>query len=434
MVEEKNDGYVLNDKAYKAFKKAINELPIDCLILLGDIFEFSIEKYHKAYEAAKIFFDKITEDGITEKLIYVPGNHDFEIWHIVEHEVNIINKMPGKKPNKTPTKFRWTVPCVITEKGHIVLPDVNESNGYGDLFLKNLISTCLPLSNGKKPVWLIAYPNVYFVPNEGDSILLTHGHFFEAYWAMGGKWGPRILYPEDSVFIKDTDNNKGNRVSLKDVVSMNFPLHQLASSGIGQAGKLTKVIRKIQNEAEYKKGTKVYDEYTKRLIRQLPKKKQSWWNPVPFVKNCLWGSMYKMANWHLRGEIEDYQDARDKDFLEKPETKELIQYFYNSSLEEIKRLNDNKGLNDNKKLHNPLNVTIKNPGRIIFGHTHDPIPWNDMEKKKEIEINGKTVYLHNTGGWLKDNEGKFCGAEVFVYDGKQFCSKPIVLEKTARQL
>jgi len=55
----------------------------DYLILLGDILDFSIAGYKKAYEAAKVFFEQIQKDKIADEIIYVTGNHDGDLWHIV---------------------------------------------------------------------------------------------------------------------------------------------------------------------------------------------------------------------------------------------------------------------------------------------------------------------------------------------------------------
>ena len=77
--------------AYRAFKNAVGHA--DYLILLGDIFDFSVTSYENAYEQAKIFFKKVQEDNLVKQLIYIPGNHDYDIWHTVEHQVNVINQL-----------------------------------------------------------------------------------------------------------------------------------------------------------------------------------------------------------------------------------------------------------------------------------------------------------------------------------------------------
>ena len=62
---------------YEDFKKAASTKN-DYLILIGDIFDFSITSYQEAYEYAKIFFLQIQKDNIAKEIILVPGNHELQ--------------------------------------------------------------------------------------------------------------------------------------------------------------------------------------------------------------------------------------------------------------------------------------------------------------------------------------------------------------------
>jgi hypothetical protein len=76
--------------------------------------------------------------------------------------------------------------------------------------------------------------------------------------------------------------------------------------------------------------------------------------------------------------------------------------FYVQSLREIDDINKKTG------------IMLPPPEKIIFGHTHQPISWNSPL----IPPGGvfpRPVKLYNTGGWLETG-GKFCGAEVFIYE------------------
>jgi hypothetical protein len=59
---------------------------------------------------------------------------------------------------------------------------------------------------------------------------------------------------------------------------------------------------------------------------------------------------------------------------------------------------------------------------VVFGHTHQPIPWGADELVDDID--GHTVRFCNTGGWLLKADGdEFVGAEVVVYEsGRGFRS------------
>jgi 3',5'-cyclic AMP phosphodiesterase CpdA len=77
--------------AYEAMARAIGN--VDYLVLLGDIVDFSVASYAEAYRQARCFFMRLRDDGLAKEIVYVPGNHDFDVWHTVEHQVNVINRL-----------------------------------------------------------------------------------------------------------------------------------------------------------------------------------------------------------------------------------------------------------------------------------------------------------------------------------------------------
>ncbi|NTU42472.1 MAG: hypothetical protein HGA78_05375, partial [Nitrospirales bacterium] len=81
---------------YSAFRDAAGH-DNDYLILLGDILDFSISSYKDTYEAAKVFFLQVQKDNIAREMIYLPGNHDADLWHTVEHQVNIIYQLENER-------------------------------------------------------------------------------------------------------------------------------------------------------------------------------------------------------------------------------------------------------------------------------------------------------------------------------------------------
>src|SRR5262249_49137718 len=117
------------------------------VVLLGDILDFSVASFEKAYSHAKVFFSAVQEDGLAQQLIYVPGNHDFDIWHTVEHQVNVINQL---KQGELPRAFKRSVPGILDDRpsasrGRLILPDVvprpewhENRSYYGNLFLDHI--------------------------------------------------------------------------------------------------------------------------------------------------------------------------------------------------------------------------------------------------------------------------------------------------------
>ncbi|MFC1538820.1 metallophosphoesterase [Candidatus Latescibacterota bacterium] len=392
-------GYKIGNK-YSNFKKSVGT-GNKYLILLGDIFDFSITSYAEAYVSAQVFFSQIVADDIAEEIIYIPGNHDFEFWHWVENEVNVTKQIQKGNP---PRNFRWSVPGIIdsrigAEKEGFYLPSVTRQTGthpYGGLFLDILTQNRIPFN--------VAYPNIYLV-NDSMSILITHGHYLELYWALLGEIAPKIF---------GGDLDIGQFFDLTELVAVNFPTNQIASSGIGQAGPLTDCIRFIQRKIKDKDLDSI-----KKYINNLDDKiidpfiNYKKYDPREFISDkCI--DIVKKKLLKVLGKIKDTRYSED--FVKEPEVLKRFNTYYLASVAEIENLNDNYGYN--------IPSDIPYPKHVIFGHTHRPIPWDDNHLKTRIE--GTTVRLHNTGGWLfrKDKEGNqvFVGAEIFLFDDGQMYS------------
>jgi metallophosphoesterase superfamily enzyme len=76
---------------YEALRRAVGR--VDYLVLLGDILDLSLAPYEDAFRDAKVFFTALQQDGLARELVYVPGNHDFDVWNVVEHQVSVINQL-----------------------------------------------------------------------------------------------------------------------------------------------------------------------------------------------------------------------------------------------------------------------------------------------------------------------------------------------------
>ena len=382
---------------YDAFAEASGK-GNDFLILLGDILDFSIQQYRDTYEVAKVFFKQVKDDHIAETLVYVPGNHDIDVWHSVEYQVNIINKI---RKGKRIEYFRHSIPCIIDDRpdnpnGVLTLAGVSPQfiNGepvYGGLFMDYLVrsSTGMP-----ELTFYFGYPNVWLVTDKGESVLITHGHYFEAYYALAGELAPKLV---------QTDLFRSEDLTLKEMVGINFPLTQLACSGIGQAGPMTDIIAKVQREVKDGILTKIKN-YFSRLPGALPQVFDISW-----LKKWILKIGTKLAQWALLNELRKYRSVRfQKGFMKKKKDHDRFRRFYRSSLRELDELRKDP----------TVNVDIPPPKIVIYGHTHNPFSWGSADANP-IEVDGITVKLYNTGGWLTkkgDNNQKFVGAEVFVYE------------------
>jgi predicted phosphodiesterase len=395
---------------YEEFKQAagIN----DYLILLGDIFDLSISSYEQAYGVAKIFFKQIQADKIARYMIYVPGNHDGDMWHFYEHQVNITMRITGGRP---PRNFRFSVPAIIngckgtpaenvfTLHGVSTNPEYPDF-GYGGIFLDSITRDLVnDKITGTLLPFAFAYPNIYLVTDQ-ESVLLTHGHYLEGYWSLLGEWVMKIAGEDLAI---------GDALDLWEMVAINFPLNQLACTGVGQAGPLTSVIRDVQRQ--YKDGDlKRIKNYLDRLDNAIDELTPS--RGLLDAREALTDAASNYIKKKIVENLESSTPTRyDEKFIHRKDTLDLFRGYFDCSLLEIDSIQSAGG------------PEIGTPRYVIFGHTHEPIPWGDPGAPKTMSRAGRPVTLYNTGGWLnkldkQSGQTHFCGAEVIVFDNS--CPQP----------
>lgn len=375
----------------------------DFLVLLGDIFDFSITSYEEAYKRAKIFFQLVKQHKIAKNIIYVPGNHDFDMWHTVQQQIKIIYQVRKGRPALS---FRWSLPGLIDDRSSsskrgFLLPGVidepvnpDRKPGTERMFLNGITKN--PDGGGSETNFYIAYPNLYMVTDK-ESLIFTHGHYLETFWIISGEWIRKIAQED----LPDADK-------LEDIVALNVPLCQLSCSGIGQAGRLTPLVQKVQREVKDGKLERV-KKYAKRLddvLDELTKVKLL--DPKSWARELLLDRVSNEAKKAFIKSLEEMDDTRYSEaFVTREEVQQRFTRYYQASWKEIRQL---------KIKDRPA---IKQPRKVIFGHTHRPIKWA-ASNAPTTTVNGKSVRLYNTGGWLwkknKNGPKEFCGAEVFKYD------------------
>jgi UDP-2,3-diacylglucosamine pyrophosphatase LpxH len=381
----------------------------DFLILLGDIFDFSISSYEIAYKYARPFFQWILEDKIAKNIIYVPGNHDFDMWQTVQYQIKVIYQVRKGRPAKA---FQWSLPGVIDDRSNsnqrgfqipgvtgVVDPDLPPTGEK--LFLNNITKTEDPAS--KETNFYFVYPNIYFV-TDNESVLVTHGQYLEPFWTFAGEWIRKIA-----------GNDLGAEDLVEDLVALNVPLCQLACSGLGQAGKLTPLIQKIEHEAKAQDLTRI-KRYLDTLVSSIDALTEAkLFDPKSWGIELVTDLVTKVAKDQLLSSLKDMKHTRySQEFMDKEDVVNRFKNYYQASWNEIQSLN--------------LNISV--PRRVIFGHTHVPVRWLAPNAATTTVIENKSVNLFNTGGWLwKKNqagEREFCEAEVFIYDSDSgFESKKI---------
>lgn len=373
----------------------------DFLVLLGDIFDFSVSDYADAYAIGAAFFERVGAARVAKEIVFVPGNHDFGFWNIALHEANVINQIG----NKQPPKKRWTIPGVLDARTGTATPGLTLASvkpqtvpgkpKYGGLFLDQLT---VPPGTGAAPITVnVAFPNVYVVDDTGQTTLLTHGHYFEEYWAYTLHFARRVLGRD--LLLKNGDPD------TSELVSVNFPLNELASTGLGQSGPLTAVVRKIQSDLRDGKleRVKVYLAAARKYLDDDLLEFGRGGCLKEFLSDRCLGAAIDSLVEALEGFKESPDARNDPGFLDDPQVRANVNEFLRASMLEL------------KDLSSTYDLSIPPVAAVLFGHTHRSIPAT-APLGHVFATTGNVLSLYNTGGWLQSGSVTKPDAAVFVYD------------------
>ncbi len=401
LVSYQNGEPVLGPR-YTDFRDAVGQ-DNDYFILLGDIFDFSIKSYAEAYQAGKVFFDQVKKDRLVKQFVYVAGNHDSDMWQIVEHQVNIINQIGKGKP---PRSFKWSLPGVFDLRSgaadqELLLPGVTRNSSgprYGGLFLDAITGD----DDSERTPFCFAYPNVY-IATDDETVLVTHGHYLETYWSLLGDLA-QLVAGEDMRSLPE-GKKLSDPINLKDLVALNFPLNQLACTGVGQAGPLTEIVRMVMQEVKAKELDRVEEYIYTALDDGIFEYKA--YDPREWATDAIARGLTAF----IINKLKNSESARyNTRFLQDEDVRERFLAFYRASLVELDHLKNEHG------------IDLPAPQKVIFGHTHEPTPWAAPEAPMiDVRQDGREyqVQLYNTGGWLYRRRGDalhFTGADIFFFE------------------
>lgn len=359
--------------AYQSLKNGILEntggKPLNHLVLCGDIMDFAIESVSKAITVARPFFAQIAGDRLAESVVYVPGNHDKQVWDGLEWDTSVLGNLSDYRD---PTPFKRVQPAHIDTTGKLTLPglSVQATSNVGDIFLKGLFRE-LP----SNPQIAIAYPNLY-IAHQGKTMIVTHGHLFETAWVLLSD----LLHGVAG--LPDEPN-------LAQLEEWNVPLTSMSCTGVGSGGEVSQLFYKIEREA-YEKKT---DTLSTTLERILPRLKDE------FGMNCLVRTLF--PNSLVRRAIlslvsKKAEDPRaPTDYLADPMRLKHFASFLRATDAQLR------------------NLSLPASDTLIFGHTHQAINSDKPYRPKSFP----NMTLFNTGGWLKESE-----AAVFVIDSERIVS------------
>jgi hypothetical protein len=413
-------GFTFGEK-YERFKEAVGK-DLDFLVLVGDVLDFSVSGYEDAYACGREFFKQIKKDGVVRKqgerpefgaVIYIAGNHDADIWHIVQHERHVINRIEG---GSLPRGYDHSVAGIIDDRrasptyGFVLDKTQAQRRGkrkYGGMFLDDI--TTEPGQANGQTTFYFAYPNLYIVTDSG-SVLVTHGQYFEAFWALGREIATNLAY--DDLPPGHYLSPRAVKPDVEETVQMNFPLSQLSCAGIGQARILTPVVKRVQDDVHSGEPERLR-RYLDRLADCVVSNSESW-----LLRSMIGRFLMRIGKDEALKAIGKVNRTRfNRQFMTDPTVQRRLRSFFDASLREIAQIVQAK-----RKEPGHERYTLPAPDHVIFGHTHLPIGWNDPDNPPLSPAVNRDLLLHNTGGWLAE-AGVFHGADVFLYEsGKGFKS------------
>ncbi len=364
----------------------------DHLVLLGDFFDLSLVSFAEAWRAAKAFLQTPQIQNLTDRIIYVPGNHDFTMWHYFEQDIHVTRRVQAT-PAQDPEAFRYSVPGVLGADGALSLIGVNRGAFLGDKFSGGFFQG---LWSGPSKEFAVAYPNLYVAGK--DVTLLTHGQYFDGVWSYLGKL---CLKGADA----NLDNEATGKLSISELVQTNYPTSVLLASAIGQSGIFSKLAQSVVEDVNQGDFGKV-EAFKKAWIQKLE---------AELNFGGLFGWAKKLGS-HLAIYLVDKLVQSQIEKLKQGEGAR-----YNPDYVEEHLANIQAYLQISQEEFSKISWADPSFERLIFGHTHLPTGPTEKACVVPVKDSSRGVRCYNTGGWICDKQGDFQGA-VAIYESD--ASKP----------
>lgn len=393
-------GWKIDPIAISALRQAVllERTKIDTLVLLGDVFDLSLASFEEAWDAAKAFFDAIYD--WTDRIVYVPGNHDFTMWHYFEQQVHVTSRTMANPP-QLPRGFRFAVPGVVhqgqvAQRGAIYLAGVGEDQG-AEKYIGGFFQG---LWKGENKEFLVAYPNLYVLDESSQCSLLTHGQYFDGFWNILGQASLQCAAP-------DLSTTQKGKINICELVQLNYPTSILNASAIGQAGLFATLARQVHDDItleQYARPQRLFNALFDFIRKRLAFSGMAGFFKGMAVRFCL--SRFQASAAEQIFVKKSIPTARfNRDYVKNNFTS--IQNYILLCQQEINSLIPQQ--------QTPIN-------RLIFGHTHEPSQPNGQEN---ITISSnQSVVCRNTGGWVIGPNNSFA-ATVAHFKDHQWSMVPI---------
>ncbi len=351
-------------------REELNKLgEIDELILLGDIFDFSLASIEEAYNNARRFFGAIFDESPAppiKEITYIAGNHDHHQWSQIFERYVVTNNI--KNPPDRNEYLRWFV-------------DQDATAAFPANLRKTFLNDLLPV--GSQTTINVRYPHAMREVG-GKNYYLTHGHYLQKTFRPVGQ----LIRPH----------------SLGELEAFNCLWLEAVWYNLGQAGRLSFIIERIY---EPRKDDEVFWEELDKVIGDILFRigpSSFFLRPISWIGK--WGLKRYIMSSLKRGK--GTGDQTNKDSLKDIAKSDL------RDLDTAEIRDDVRNYIKNDLLQF---VKLSQPFTFVYGHTHKTTGLkNSKTMEITIEISGKEYPLENTGAWLE--EGKEENAGFFVIDNK----------------
>lgn len=341
-------------------------------ILNGDIFELALANTNEAVMTFDSFlglaYTKSRKEIFSDKLIYIPGNHDHHLWETAR-ERQYLEYMIKRAPGET-IELPWHHTKMI------------KPNPLKSRFITTLMQRHKNLKEGRS---MTVYPNLTLVNRDTEKyVVISHGHFIESIYYLMSNLQSILL------------NSKSFPETIDQIERENFAWIDFFWSVLGRSGEVGTNIGLMYDMLQDEKSL---NELANNLVTYLMTRGDFPGSLQNMLKPIIGYFLTKVVS-----QIAINERGLTDDILTKDSRRGLQSYIKGPL--RLQFLKENNGI-----LPKEMN--------FIFGHTHKPFckrenGFGEIGYPDEIGI-------MNTGGWVIDTvqpQNQVGGAIVLIDEDK----------------
>ncbi|HVN75415.1 MAG TPA: metallophosphoesterase [Thermoanaerobaculaceae bacterium] len=380
--------YVRDD--FQQFLEAIGKVAaavpgkkISYLILNGDGWDVAIKNVDEVAELSQSLFAALPVDEYFGQILFLPGNHDHHLWTMLQTQTCVVRPLEKAAGSATgPASVAKLVEGQVQAfpheqsglldlaTGELKIPGVKPPYD-GHVFLSGL-------TGAKRIPINVVYPNLYLVPaSPTQSILVTHGHFFEFAWRLLTEVLAQLLAREHV------------RTDLVNLEMLNSPLTEFFNFSLAQVGPVSTLVNRIYNQV--RAGQKppeldiALDSLATYADRAIEFHGDNLWSDfvamlkeagsdaaIKAVRSLVESLLMSALRDAKRGNLAVSGARHDAHFLDRQETLDFIDLYLTMSRRKQPNLEF---------------------GTVVFGHTHEAFP----RRTRQLRESGEVAFW-NTGG------------------------------------